>query len=100
MADNVKIGYSRRIHKKLQAFLFHLMGQTSFYDKDFTKMNPIDFWDPSTKGANYTFRTLINCRQYKNRLLSMHPQKTTGFPLSSDGSNIFLRQKFQKYFTH
>ena len=33
MADNVKIGYSRRIHKKLQAFLFNLMGQTSSYDK-------------------------------------------------------------------
>ena len=33
MADNVKIGYSRRIHKKLQAFLFNLMGETSSYDK-------------------------------------------------------------------
>ena len=37
MADNVKIGYSRRIHKKLQAFLFHLMGQTSSYDKNFRR---------------------------------------------------------------
>ena len=37
MADNVKIGYSRRIHKKLQAFLFNLMGQTSSYDKYFRK---------------------------------------------------------------
>ena len=37
MADNVKIGYSRRIHKKLQAFLFNLMGQTSSYDKYFRR---------------------------------------------------------------
>ena len=37
MADNVKIDYSRRIHKKLQAFLFNLMGQTS-YDKYFNKI--------------------------------------------------------------
>ena len=37
MADNVKIGYSRRIHKKLQAFLFNLMGQTSSYDKNFRR---------------------------------------------------------------
>ena len=37
MADNVKIGYSRRIHKRLQAFLFNLMGQTSSYDKYFRR---------------------------------------------------------------
>ena len=37
MADNVKIGYYRRIPKKLQAFLFNLMGQTSSYDKYFRR---------------------------------------------------------------
>ena len=37
MAENIKIGYSRRIHKKIQAFLFNLMGQTSSYDKYFRR---------------------------------------------------------------